>query len=188
MVLTDSALAVSVVAVLVACLALIVVLGSALRVQRLESGTAEMPRLRASPSLPIGATVDRDAIARLVGEKEAKKWVEGPSLLAFVSADCPPCAEIVRSISTRPALVSHALMIQQDGENYSKMRSLGASDAHWVLDRDQRATRAFSVTAFPQCFALAKGEVTSTHLGDHADEFLSSLEIPLSVAAHATGA
>jgi hypothetical protein len=164
----QTSLAIALVALAASLFAVLVSVGTALRLSRLYSSFPEVTR----SGLPAGAEVPAGALASHL-DGEASDWLEGPSLLVFVTPGCRGCTELLENWDRRGGKTwpERLLMVDVDAED----EALGqehAFPARWVLDRNRALQQAFQVQVFPHGYLVESGRVEQS---GHPDALLATL-------------
>lgn len=158
---------------------LAVALGVAIRLGRLEARTSHQVE-----GLPIGATVPERALRQLLPADELARWLDGPSVVAFVSPTCQPCRELVGHLNEQPkgSIPQRLLFIEPSLETTHSLQELSTFPARWVEDGSRQLRRSFASSATPHGFLIVKGLIADQRLGSDMD---SLFEAGLAVAGEA---
>lgn len=160
---------VSLTALVASGFALLVAVGSALRVQRLERGAGVE-----GGGLSPGTRIDADAFASLVGQQGVDRWLRGPTLAVVAKTTCPGCRDLIADMNRRSEELGRlrVLIIERGHGNGGSLRSMAQFDAVWVDDRNDRSKEVFRTNASPHAFLIEQGKVVHQSSGGHAVEHL----------------
>lgn len=158
---------VSFTALVASAFALLVAVGSALRVQGLQYSDSSV-----EGGLPLGARVD-DTLAPFVGQTGLDAWLRGPTLVVVAKTTCPSCRELVANMNRRSAELSsfRVLMIER-GHGGESMKGSAEFDALWVQDEGNQSKELFRTNVSPHAFLIENGKVVSQHTGALAVTFV----------------
>lgn len=163
------ALAISIVALGVAVLALLVALGTAVRIPR------QGPGIPAADGLPRGADVPIEAL-RTLSLESLDAWTAGPSLVIFSSGSCEPCRELVNGLNAalETAQRRRILFIEGGaaGDMDNSLRGRARFPAVWRTDPNGTIRDAFMTRATPSTFLIHESKVVGHKLGPNIGSLL----------------
>jgi hypothetical protein len=164
----ELSLLISLAALVASTFALLVAVGSALRVQSLE-GAASVER-----GLPPGTRVDHDALVPFVGQTDVAAWLRGPTLVVVAKTTCPSCHELVANMNRRSAELApfRVLMIQRGHGDDESLEGTADFNAIWVKDASDHSKEVFRTNVSPHAFLIEQGRVVRQHSGAQAVTFL----------------
>lgn len=152
-------------------LAITLVLGLTLRIQRLEKQIGTNPTI-VDPTLPVGTAVriedlpapeTRTSLAQL---KRASIWF-------FVAAACKPCGELIRNLNLRRKPDGVPIIVVVPGvEDERLLKTDARFTAEWLVDAGGEIRNAFGVRATPIGLILRDGTIADTELGSGADRLV----------------
>lgn len=151
----------SVAAVILSALALALAAGATLRLARLERAVQGSTR-----GLPNGSVAPLKPLETLIGSGNSEMWMEGPSLIIFASAACPPCRELMETIEDLATPFSGRVLVADVGADTETLRRMVRSDAAKVRnDQDRILQHAFGSDTTPHSFLVLHGEVADQAIG-----------------------
>lgn len=158
---------ISLTSLIASAFALLVAVGSALRVQGLQHAGTQS-------GLPPGARVDHDALAPFVGQTSLDAWLRGPTLVVVAKTTCPSCYELVANMNRRSAELAQfrVLMIERGHGDGESLGGTAEFNALWVKDASDHSKEVFRTNVSPHAFLIEQGEVVSQHSGAQAVTFL----------------
>ncbi len=157
-----------VIAVALSILSLLVSIGSATRVLRLE-------RRLAPTGLPSGSAVPREALSSLVDPHDLEAWLRGPSLVVFASPNCGPCRDLIRVLNERaPGSGLRILVAAPSEAELEVMKPIARFSAAWGADENHRARTDFQTDAMPHSFLIANSHVVQQFVGPNIQVLLDA--------------
>jgi len=156
------------VAVFLSVVAVLLSIGTAMRISQIAANRPVRFGLRVGEHVP-------DAELRVELGAKAEALITGPTLIMFVKSDCPPCRQIVervdRVLSERPTR-SRLLAIEPAPESVPSMRDLAHFNADWIRDPEGRLQRAFKAMGTPALFLINEGVVVLNEEHSTVEELL----------------
>jgi hypothetical protein len=175
----EIALGLSVTAVGLSLFALLISLGSAIRVHRL--GRVDGDASARPAGLAVGEPVPVETLAEVTGNGYVSQLAVGPSLVIFVTQNCQPCRELIQDLN-RPRTVPpgiQILIVEPRVADAESLRDWAAFHAHWAVDDAGVLKEAFKARGTPHTFLVQDGHVVAQALG-------TNLRSLLKVAAQTT--
>jgi hypothetical protein len=158
--------ALAVLSMVLSVFALLLSIGAVLRVQRAQASPMESYK-----SIPDGSEVPGDVLAKLLEGDSLYEWLEGPTLLSFVSDSCPACLEFVVALNQMTLKGLHLLIVAPDGA--TDLRVSATFPALWATDSDRQARTRFEIKATPHTFLLHQGRIQAQHVGSAVEGIVS---------------
>lgn len=144
--------------------AVLVAVGSAMRVQSLQHGGATQT------GLPQGTRVGRNTLAPFVGEAAVDTWLSGPTLVVVAKTTCPSCHDLVSHMNRRSSDFAgfRVLMIERGRGEGESLEGKAEFAATWVKDASDRSKDIFRTNVSPHLFLIERGTVVRQQTGAQA--------------------
>lgn len=164
----EAVVLISMTALVASLFALLVAIGSALRLQNAERASG------VDVGLPPGSRVDHEALSAFVGRSNADAFVRGPTLVVVAKRTCPGCQDLVVRMNRLSRELGHlrVLMIERGRGEDATLRTLAEFEAVWVIDSVDRSKQVFRTNISPHAFLIEHGKVLRQMSGTHAVDHL----------------
>jgi len=162
----ELAISIAVVALALSLFSLLISIGSAGRMVRLER--------RLSPTgLPAGSAVPREVFASLFEATSVEGWLKGPTLLVLASPSCEPCRDLIELLNEKPADAAVRLVVvEPESEASHSLQGLARFAASWKTDSTGMVRAAFQTQASPHSFLISDGRVIQQIVGPNIDTMI----------------
>lgn len=168
-----TSLIVSVASLFVAFVALLLALGAAIKVRRMN---AVQSGLRLS-QLSEGSELPERVWDGLVSNDVAAGLTVGDALISIVSSTCQPCKGLVAGLnSSKASFGGTKVVIVETGEAEDSLRSLLDFESVWVSDRARRLPDRLGVGVTPYSILLRDGRVLSQAAGSDISPLIGQME------------
>jgi hypothetical protein len=158
--------ALAVLSMVLSVFALLLSIGAILRVQRAQASPMESYQ-----GIPNGSEVPGDVLAKLLEGDSIYEWLQGPTLVSFVSESCPACLEFVVALNQLKLKGLRLLIVAPDGA--TDLRVGATFSALWATDSDRQARTRFEIKATPHTFLLHQGRIQAQHVGSAIEGIVS---------------
>jgi hypothetical protein len=160
--MTQLAAVLSLAALLISVAAGVLSLAATIRVNALSE---RFPNFESG--LRAGSDVPTSVLLEVLDRSDLDRFVRGPTAAIFISADCPPCRELVAKLHDTPE-PNRAVYAFEDASSKAGIDRL-PSWLSVVSDPDRRVQRAFKVVGTPQTFLIKDSKVESNVVGSNTD-------------------
>jgi hypothetical protein len=161
-------LASAAVAVAISMFALLVSLGTAMRVNQ-----GSISRMGAQ-GLEAGDAVPAAELRSLISDG-ADRFMAGPTILAFVTSGCTPCVDMIDALNVRHSAGNDCGPLVVVEPVPAEARSLAESAkfrATWIRDSDRLLANAFKSYSTPQLFLIHAGKVVRAAHGKDVERLI----------------
>jgi hypothetical protein len=163
----------SAVALIAAVFALIISVGTAIRLQR-SQGTGQPAALG---GLSAGTPVS-NILLPVLDPAAGDGWLQGPSLVIFASAGCQPCRDLFASLDEdRLRGFKGRLLLVDRSQKPDTLETARIPGAGYRIDADGQLAGAFHARGTPHTFLIRNGRIADQALGADITKLLAKASL-----------